>query len=131
MKADDRILSAARKPKVARSKGPPAYRSPGRTLRRPEPLRRAFFGDRRFESFFLQRRESANHRSLSDGAEPRVRIPVPFKAASLEQTGSALFLGLGLARRGSCVSRRAAAALARAFSEMQAPTGPGGVEREL
>jgi hypothetical protein len=25
--------------------------------------------------------ESANHRFLSDGAEPRVRIPVPFKAA--------------------------------------------------
>jgi hypothetical protein len=32
------------KPKVSRSKGPPAYRSPGRTLRRPEPLRRAFSG---------------------------------------------------------------------------------------
>jgi hypothetical protein len=44
------------KPKVARSKGPPVYGSPGRTLRRPEPLRRALFGDRRFESFFLQQR---------------------------------------------------------------------------
>src|SRR5712671_1064949 len=34
-------------------------------------------GDRGFESGFLQRRESANHRSLSGGAEPRVRIPSP------------------------------------------------------
>ena len=64
------------------------------------------------------------------GTELEVRIHFA-PATSLEQTGSALFLGLGLARRGSCVSRRAAAALARAFSEMQAPTGPGGVEREL
>jgi len=44
MRADDRILSAARKAKGCRSKGPLAYPSPGRTLRRPEPLRRAFSG---------------------------------------------------------------------------------------
>jgi hypothetical protein len=42
MKADDRILSAATKAKGCPFQGPPAYRSPGRTLRRPVPLRRAF-----------------------------------------------------------------------------------------
>jgi hypothetical protein len=74
--------------------------------------------------------ERAQPKRVVSCAIPMVRIYLP-PAASLEQTGSALFLGLGLARRGSCGSRRAAAALARAFSEMQAPTGPGGVEREL
>src|SRR6202040_782145 len=71
------------KPKVARAKGPPAYGSPGRTLRRPEPLRRALFGDRRFESFFLQRRV---HR------EPDFQEPTTFKlkATLVAQIGAAI-----------------------------------------
>src|ERR1700730_6276585 len=68
------------KTKVARSKGPPAYRSPGRTLRRPEPLRRAFSGTEGLnpssssgESNELRNRGGRRNPPL-DAAVPTVRI---------------------------------------------------------
>ena len=56
MKADDRILSAARKAKGCPFQGFSRVRQPWQDLKASRaPLRRALFGDRRFESFFLQR----------------------------------------------------------------------------
>src|ERR1700730_3557882 len=44
------------KPKVARSKGPSRVPQPRQDLKASRALKTRLFGDRRFESFFLQRR---------------------------------------------------------------------------
>src|ERR1700730_3858092 len=68
MKADDRILSAARKDKGCPFEGSSRVPQPWQDLKASRAFKTRLFGDRRFESFFLQRRVE---RTPESGGSPK------------------------------------------------------------
>src|SRR5438445_3573045 len=87
MKADDRILSAARKAKGCPFQGSSRVPQPWQDLRASRALKTRLFGDRRFESLFLQRRVERTPESWGGVAEIHRSAPryQQFESISLQQ----------------------------------------------
>jgi hypothetical protein len=86
MKADDRILSAARKAKGCPFQGSSRVPQPWQDLKASRALKARLFGDRRFESFFLQRRESVANSGRAAG---RLHDPISLSGLPSEVRATA------------------------------------------
>ena len=80
MKADDRILSATRKAKGCPFQGSSRVRQPWQDLKGSPALKTRLFGDRGFESVFLQRRVSCEP-DHPDAGKAGINVMFEFTAA--------------------------------------------------